>query len=141
LYDQIHADPRSSPRIASERAKSYLSLSRVERRLGNFPAASTAADAAVASLKSVVTYHPGVAECLVALADAYINLALTYRQARRLSDAAGAYRAAIDRYEEAILLAPGVEIYQRSRARAQQDLARTEKTITEARSNAAHAGS
>jgi serine/threonine protein kinase len=127
LFDQLHPDAESAPRFATDRASCYLSLSKIERRLGNSKAATRAAEAAVAGLKSVVTYHPGVASCLVALADAHWNLAVTYGQAKRIDEAGKAYRAALEGYDQAILLSPGVESYVKSREHVQANLTKMEK--------------
>jgi serine/threonine protein kinase len=105
-YDLLHPDPDSTPRIALERAACYRNLSKIERRLRNFEEAATAGARAVDELKSVVKFHPGVAECHYRLAQAYDNLALAKGHAGRRNDALLAHKEAGAELDEVFRLSP-----------------------------------
>jgi len=132
-YERLDPNPESTPRIASERADVYLRLSKTERRLRNFESAIRAAQAAVDGLISVKTFHPGVAECHAALADAYDNLAITYGLATRPKDALLAYQDAATEFDQARRLSPGNAQYNRSCLRMLHNLAFGETVAAQAK--------
>src|SRR5262249_13198638 len=83
LFDRLRPDPDSAPRLVAEAAMCCQWLAKFERRLGNFEAALAAAARAVNQLKSITTFHPGVAECHYLLARAYEDLGTTNGKAGR----------------------------------------------------------
>ena len=127
LYPRLHPDPESTPRIASEQAKCYLGLSRIERKLLNFEAATVAAQAAVDALKLVVKYNPRVAACHDDLAMAYQNLGPTHDKAGRPNDAARAFKDAASEINEALHLSPNNPVYAYHREMIQRNQPSMEK--------------
>ncbi len=105
-YDRLRPDPDSTPRIATERALCFRQLSKIERRLGRFESALNFAAREVDDLKSVVRFHPGIADCHARLAEAYENLATTRAQGRLLQLALGAHVQAESEIAESLRLSP-----------------------------------
>ncbi len=105
-FDRLHPDPDTTPRIATERALCLRQLSKIDRRLGRFEAALKLAAREVDDLKSVVRFHPGIADCHARLADAYENLATTRALAGALKLSLATNEQAEAEIAEALRLAP-----------------------------------